>query len=188
MDSALAYKSEREDYEIINGKVYMMARPGIKHDRIQGNVRRKFDDYLKGKRCRPFGEVDVFLGDDNVVPDAIIVCNPDIIEENGIHGAPDLVVEILSPSTGQRDKFEKRELYEKFGVKEYWIIDPFSKSVEVYLLKDGKLTLNNFYMVYRDYEWARLTDEQKAAAQLEIKVSLYDDFIIKLEDIFEDVK
>ena len=186
--AAFAYHEDRQDYEVINGQVYMMARPSINHSQIQSNIHSIFRSYLRGKRCRAFEEVDVFLGEDNVVPDVTIVCNPDIIEDKSIHGVPDLIVEILSPSTGQRDKIDKKELYEKFGVKEYWIVDPLNKSVEVYLLKEGILKLDGFYMVYPDYEWKTLTDEQKAAARLEIKTSLYEDFYVKLDDIFEDVK
>ena len=187
-EMAYSLSPDREDYEIINGKVYMMARPGVNHARIQSNIHGVFKNYLRGKRCESFEEVDVFLDEDNVVPDVIIVCNPEIIEDKGIYGVPDLVVEILSPSTGQRDKLDKRELYEKFGVKEYWIVDPFNKSVEVYRLKNGSLKLEGFYMIYPDYEWKSLTEEQKAAVCREIKVSIYDDFYVKLDDIFEDVK
>ena len=186
---AYAYKDERNDYEVINGEVYMMARPSTDHTTIETNIVTAFKNYLKGKRCRPFFETDLFLNDDNnFVPDVMIVCNPEIIKKRGIFGVPDLVVEILSPSTGQRDKLNKKDLYEKFGVKEYWIVDPFNKSVEVYLLKEGLLKLDGFYMIYPDYEWEVLTDEEKAAICLEIKVSLYDDFYVKLEDIFEDIK
>ncbi|MBR1398194.1 MAG: Uma2 family endonuclease [Selenomonadaceae bacterium] len=189
MDSALAYKSEREDYEIINGQAYMMARPSTNHMLIEKNVVTAFQNYLKGKRCIPFNEVDVFFNDeDNFIPDVIIVCDPDIIEDDGIHGTPDLVVEIASPSTARRDRMEKFAAYEKYGVKEYWLISPNEKRVEVYIRKDDKLILDNIYSVYRDYEWKRLTDEEKAAVCLEIKVSLYDDFYVKLEDIFEDIK
>ena len=189
MDSALAYKSEREDYEIINGQAYMMARPSTNHMLIEKNVVTAFQNYLKGKRCIPFNEVDVFFNDeDNFIPDVIIVCDPDIIEDDGIHGTPDLVVEIASPSTARRDRMEKFAAYEKYGVKEYWLISPNEKRVEVYIRKDDKLILDNIYSVYRDYGWKRLTDEEKAAVCLEIKVSLYDDFYVKLEDIFEDIK
>ena len=188
-DVAYAMTEDQEDYEVINGQVYMMARPSTSHDQVQGNIRGAFKNYLKGKRCRTFGEVDVFLDDDNnVVPDIMIVCNPDIVKERGIYGVPDLIVEILSPSTANRDKLNKRELYERFGVKEYWIVDPSNKSVEVYLLKNDTLKLDKFYIIYPDYAWEDLTDEQKAAVALEIKVSLYDDFYVKLEDIFEDIK
>ena len=69
-----AYKCEREDYEIINGKVYMMSRPSINHAQIEGNINSIFKTYLKGKTCRPFNEVDVFFDDDNnFVPDVLIL-------------------------------------------------------------------------------------------------------------------
>ena len=184
--SNLAYKSEREDYEIINGKVYMMARPSMEHSQIKSNIYMAFRNYLKGKRCRPFDDGDVFLDDDtNVVPDVMIVCNPEIIKKRGIFGTPDLIVEIASPSTVRFDRFEKFAAYEKYGVKEYWIVSPEAKSVEVYLLKEGKLILDEIYSIYPDYELDRLNERQKALVKREIKVSLYDDFYVKLDDIFE---
>ncbi|MBR1730079.1 MAG: Uma2 family endonuclease [Selenomonadaceae bacterium] len=186
---AYAKTSDREDYEIINGQVYMMSRPSTNHMKIGGNIFNAFKNYLKGKRCETFYETSVFFDDDNnFIPDVIIVCNPEIIEEDGIYGAPDLVVEILSPSTARNDKISKKAIYEKFGVKEYWIVDPFGKSVEVYLLKDEKLELVNVYSTYRNFEWKNLTEEQKAAVEKAIKLSIYDDFCVTLEDIFENVK
>ena len=188
-ETACAYKEEREDYEIIDGQVYMMSRPSTRHMIIERNVITTFQNYLKGKRCIPFNETDVFFSeDDNFVPDVIIVCDPEIIEENGIHGTPDLVVEIASPSTARRDRMEKFVAYEKYGVKEYWVISPNEKRVEVYIRKNDKLVLDDIYSIYRDFEWDRLKEEEKAQVKLSIKVSLYDDFYVKLEDIFEDVK
>ena len=187
--AAFAYHEDRQDYEVIGGQVCMMARPSMKHVTIQGNIFNVFKNYLKGNRCQAFDDGDVFLSDDdNFVPDVMIVCNPDIIEDNGIYGAPDLVVEILSPSTARNDRREKFAAYQKYGVKEYWIVDPVSKSVEVYLLKDGKFILDDVYSTYQDFEWKRLTDKQKAEVKQAIKVSLYDDFEVSLKDIFEQVK
>ncbi|MBR1398192.1 MAG: Uma2 family endonuclease [Selenomonadaceae bacterium] len=186
---AYAYKDERNDYDVINGEVYMMAKPTASHARVQRNILGIFDRRLKGKRCESFSEIDVFFSeDDNLVPDVLIVCNPDIVEERGIYGTPDLVVEILSPSTARRDKIQKKSIYEKYGVKEYWIVDPFSKSVEIYLLKDGKFILDDVYSTYRDYEWEALTDEEKANVKKSIKLSIYDDFEVELSDIFDRVK
>ena len=186
----LAYAiNDYERYELINGESYMMSRPSVNHAQIKGNILSSFRNYLRGKTCRPFDEVDVFFDDDNnFIPDVIIVCDPEIIEDDGIHGTPDLVVEILSPSTARNDKIKKKIAYEKYGVKEYWIVDPFAKSVEVYLRKDEKLELNNVYPTYRDFEWKRLSEEEKAAVEKAIKLSIYDDFYVTLEDIFENVK
>ena len=188
-DVAYSKINDHEDYEIINGQVYMMSRPATAHMQIEGNILMAFRNYLKGKSCRPFNETDVFFDDDNnFIPDVIIVCDPEIIEDDGIYGTPDLVVEILSPSTARNDKIKKKIAYEKYGVKEYWIVDPFSKSVEVYLRKDDKLELDDVYSTYRDFEWKKLTEEEKAAVKKAIKLSLYDDFYVTLEDIFENVK
>ena len=125
--------------------------------------------------------------DHQYMPDIIVVCNPNIVKENGVHGVPDLVVEILSKSTAKRDKIDKFRKYEQYGVKEYWIVDPFIKSVDVYLLKEGKFHHDNTYQFYTDEEFNDLTERQKSEAIFEIKVSLYDDFVVKVKDIFKRV-
>lgn len=183
------YKEEPR-YEIINGQTVMMSpSPALNHTRVSRNIDRLFGRYLEGKRCEAFPDgVDVHLDDKNtVIPDAMIICNKDIIKKDGIYGAPDLVVEVLSPSTGKKDKGYKKSLYERHGVKEYWIVDPISKSIEVYLLKDSKYDLDNVYTIYPDWQWEKMTDEEKAEAALVLKVSLYDDFAISLYDIFKNV-
>ena len=191
MSGALAYKDEYEEYEIINGREYMMSRPSIDHIRIEGNIHSKFKNYLKGNRCQAFLEPDVFLSekDDHVIPDVVIVCNPDIVTKKRLEGTPDLIVEILSRSTEKKDRIDKLLLYEKYGVKEYWIVDPRGKSVMVYLLRDGKMTLDNIYYLHTE-RWLKAIDAEeraKAEAQQTIKVSLYDDFTVELADVFEDV-
>ena len=189
MSTAFAHQEDRQNYEIINGVTYMMARPTTDHMVVEGNIFNAFKTYLKGKKCRPFNEVDVFLGEkDNFVPDVMIVCNPDIIKKRGIFGTPDLIVEIVSYSTARHDRMEKFFAYEKYGVKEYWIVHPDSKSVEVYIRQDDKLVIDNVYAIIPDYEWNDLSEEKKALLKFEIKVSLYDDFYVKLEDIFEYIE
>ena len=190
MGAALAYREEYEKYELINGEVHMMSRPSVDHWQTAHNIINCFGRYLRGKRCRAFGEVDVFFSEeDNFIPDAMIVCNPDIVKSNGIHGTPDLVVEVLSPSTARNDRFNKKALYEKYGVKEYWIVDPLGKTIEVYHLIDGKFELDDFYVEHREDEWKRMTDREKAEAEAHhtIKVSLYDDFMVEVADVFRDV-
>jgi len=184
--SDLAYN---EPYEIINGKFYMMSSPKRNHVKVNSNIDNIFERYLEGKRCESFNQFNVFFDEDNhYVPDESIVCNPDIVEEDAIHGAPDLIVEILSKSTAIKDKMDKFIVYEKYGVKEYWIVDPFIKSVEVYLLKDGKFVRDAFYQYYTEEEFNELTELQKADAKFEIKISLYDDFVVQVKDIFKRVK
>ncbi len=117
----------------------------------------------------------------------MIICNRDIIKRDGVYGAPDLIVEVLSPSTARRDRGDKKTLYEQHGVQEYWIISPDEKSVEVYLLKDGKYELDDVYTVIPDGDWEEMTEEEKSEVALNLKVSLYDDFIINVKDVFENV-
>ena len=99
-DFAYSMTDNQENYEIINGQVYMMSRPNTNHMKVEGNIFAAFHNYLNGKKCVPFNETDVFFDDNNnFVPDVMIVCDPEIIEDDGIHGTPDLIVEILSKST-----------------------------------------------------------------------------------------
>ena len=130
----------------------------------------------------------MFLDENNnFVPDVLIVCDRGKIKYNGIYGAPDLVVEVLSPSTAANDRGIKKDTYEKAGVREYWIVDPVSKSIEVYHLQNGRLELDDVYLVYPEEEWERMTEEQRAAARLSVKVSLYDDLFVDVREVFEDI-
>ena len=190
MNNAAIYQDENAIIsEIINGKeVLMSPRPATKHAITAGNIHRIFSNFLRGKRCKTFFEPDLFLDENNnFVPDIVIVCDRDKIKYNGIYGAPDLVVEVLSASTAARDKGIKKAAYEKAGVKEYWIVDPVSKSIEVYHLQNGRLELVDVYLVYPEEEWERMTEEQRAAARLTVKVSLYDDLFVDVREVFEDI-
>ena len=182
---------EKRRVEKIKGQTVMLAAmPAVNHNRVVRNLDHIFFKYLRGKRCESFSDgVEIHLDEDNTfVPDAMIVCNKEIIKYDGIYGAPDLVVEVLSPSTASRDRGAKKDVYEQHGVKEYWIADPKSKSVEVYHLKDGRFVLDNVYTAYEEWEWKSLSDKEKEEAKLPLKVSLYDDFFIDVREIFERVQ
>ena len=186
MNGNLAYQEEPRE-ELLGGRIYMMSSPTVNHSQIASNIYYAFRSYLKGKTCRPFNDgVDVYLTEnDRVIPDAMIVCNKNIIKLDGIHGAPDLVVEVLSPGTAKNDRGYKKNLYETAGVKEYWIVDPISHSIEVYILADGKFVLDEVYALYP--AGAGVTDEEREETKKEIQVSLYNDFCISLEEIFKDL-
>ena len=187
--SNLAY-AEEYDEEIINGRVVLMSpRPAIDHIRVAGNVYNIFSNFLKGRKCEAFPDgTELHLDEENVfIPDAMIVCNPDIVQKRGIFGTPDLVVEVLSPSTTKNDIGEKKAVYEKHGVKEYWIVSPKARSVEVYLLKDGKFHLDEVYHGYQEDEVDWMKEEDRAKLVFSMKVSLYDDFEISVKDIFARV-
>ena len=193
-----SYKDFNEySYEIINGKIYAMTQPNIQHIRITKNIFRQFDRYLDGKQCEAFSDsLAVFYDETNrknyVIPDVMIICNRDIIRFNGAYGSPDLIVEVLSSSTAQNDRTLKKDIYEKIGVKEYWIVDINNKLVEVYLNKDGHFETDRFYLYLTDEEIAEnallpVDDRNKVDYIDSIKVSLYDDLYVKLKDIFNNV-
>jgi len=122
-----------ERWELIDGVAYnMFPAPTIRHQDIALNFASLLRSRLKGKPCKPFiAPVDVVLSDCDVVqPDALAVCNPDKITPKNIQGAPDFVLEILSPSTSRKDMREKKTLYERAGVAEYLVLDP----LELYAL------------------------------------------------------
>lgn len=132
---------DSERWEIINGEAYNMTpAPVIKHQDIAGNFFSILKQKLSGRQCRPFiAPTDVVLSEHDVVqPDLLVVCDKKKITAANIQGAPDMVIEVLSPSTALKDKREKRDLYERFGVKEYLIVDPTEMYVERFLLgSDG---------------------------------------------------
>lgn len=186
MDGNLAYQEERRE-ELIGGKVVMMSpRPSFNHNQVSYNIATLFAVYLKGKKCTPIADgMDLYLDEDNrFVPDFMVVCDPDKIKPNGIHGAPDLVVEVLSPGTMRNDKTRKKTAYAKCGILEYWLVDPESKSVEVYRTDGTEFVLHDIYALHPDWELAQMTEEERAALETHFKCSLFDDLDISLEDIF----
>ena len=187
MNSNLAYQDEFRE-ELINGKVVAMAPASAGHTYVADNILFILKQYLKGKKCIPFGDgLLVHLTDkDQFVPDVMVVCDRSKIRRNGIYGAPDLVVEVLSPGTAKNDKGYKKSVYESSGVPEYWIVDVPHKSIEAYLLQDGRYVLDNIYTLYSAAELEEMTDEEKASVVTEFKCHLYDDLIIHLDDIFND--
>ena len=172
--------------ELIDGKTRRLIPGHINHGVVSGNIGMIFGSYLrKGRPEIVMRRCDVLLTDKNCfIPDVMIVCNRSKIQEDGVHGAPDLVVEVLSPWTEAYDRKHKKAVYEKCGVKEYWLVSPEARSVEQYLLEDGRLTLNEVYAMEPDYMLAKMTEEERAALVTQFKCSLFDDLDIQLEDIF----
>lgn len=135
-------------YELIDGVAYAMApAPSPRHQAIAFEIARQVADALEGKPCRVYlAPFDVRLprgneADDDiesvVQPDLSVICDRAKIDERGCRGAPDWVVEVLSPSTAGHDMILKRDLYERHGVPEYWIVHPTDRVVTIYTLIDG---------------------------------------------------
>ena len=175
--------------ETVDGKIVMMAPPAVSHQRVSGKIYRILANYLAGKKCAAFADgIHVYLTDkDKFIPDAMVVCDRDIIKPDGIHGAPDLVVEVLSPGTAKRDKIYKKDVYEKCGVKEYWIVSVDSRSIEVFLLKDHKFVPDEVYSVYEDFELAQLDENEKRAVKYHFSPSMFPELVINIEDVFSEM-
>ncbi len=180
---------EEPRYEIMGGKKIMSPSGTIGHSSIIGNLYYIFERYFrKHKNGRVFlDSLDVHLEKDEIyMPDIKIIKDYSVLNNfDTIHVVPDFVAEVLSKSTKKFDLGTKKDTYEKYGVKEYWTVDPIQKSIDVYLLIDGKYKLDNVYQLYNEIEWQQLTDKQREEAEFEIKLSIYDDLIVKVEEVFE---
>ncbi len=185
MDGNLAYQENRRE-ELIGGKVVMMAPASMNHTFTSDNIYRIFGNYLHRKKCIPIGDGSkIFLTDDeHFVPDVMVVCDPGKIKPDGVHGAPDLVVEVLSPSTAKNDKTHKKDVYAKCGVREYWLVSPEEKSVEVYRADGAGFILHDIYVLHPEWALAQMSEAERAAVVTHFKCSLFDDLDISLEDIF----
>lgn len=179
-------------YEIIGGVKFMSPSAPLNHSGIIMPLSAKIFNYVLKNSCGYVftDDVDVHLPDGNFFqPDLCVITNEnaDILSRrNAIYGAPDMVVEVLSRSTKKRDLTVKKDSYEACGVKEYWIVDPYYRTIDVYLLRGGKFELDNEYILYKedDVEWQHMSDEDKAAVKSEITLSIFPDLTIKLSEIF----
>jgi len=130
-----------EQTELIDGIVYKRGEPTRKHQKISRELSRQISNFLLGKTCElyyaPFA-VRLFSEEDTVLqPDLVVICDADKLTDLGCNGAPDLIIEILSPSTAGNDWIKKYNKYLRAEVKEYWIVDPEMKIVFVHILKDN---------------------------------------------------
>lgn len=145
-------KNNNKRYEYIDGRIYLLASPVYKHQKILGNLYYLFASWFKGKKCEPLiapFDVTLFKDDKNiniVQPDLLVICDQEKINKKGRYtGIPTLVLEILSNSTAKNDLIRKFNLYMKSGIKEYWIIDPDSNIVSIYNYDNKVLIENDVY-------------------------------------------
>lgn len=160
---------DAERWELIDGIAYNMTpAPSSEHQKISMELAYRIRSYLEGKRCQVFhAPFDVRLSqsrDDKehdiktvVQPDISVICDPRNIDDHGCIGAPDFIIEILSPYTADRDVRDKYFLYETAGVKEYWIVDPGTKTIHAHQLGDsGKFSSVKVYFEDETIESASL--------------------------------
>ena len=146
-------------WELIDGEAFCMSpAPARLHQKNSGELYRQFANHLEGKKCEvysaPFDVRFVETKDDVaddyidtvVQPDIVVVCDPKKLDDRGCKGSPDLIIEILSPSTARMDMTIKFDLYQRFGVKEYWIVHPKDQTILVFkLLETGLYAVPDRY-------------------------------------------
>lgn len=158
--------------ELIDGQIYYMAAPSREHQRILGFLFNAITNYIHFKKgsCEvypaPFA-VKLYKEDNKTIvePDISVICDPDKLTDRGCTGAPDWIIEIISPSTASHDHIRKLNLYADAGVKEYWIVNPMLHSIYVYFLEKDKFKAVAY--TFKD----------------EIKVNIYDDLYITLDQL-----
>ena len=160
-------------YELIDGQAYLMSAPSMAHQKISGALHNQLYNFLKGKPCEvfyaPFDVCLFGLGDYDytvVQPDLLVICDMSKLDDRRCNGAPDMAIEILSPSNRRHDTVLKFNKYLQAGVREYWIVDPEAKSVQVHTLVGGGYTTTTF-------------DENQAAP-----VHVIDGLWIDLKEVF----
>jgi len=179
-----------EDFEIIEGEKFMSPSPSVNHNLITARLIMALGTPLVvSNRGYALPEMDVHFPDGNLVkPDLTVISfdNRQIMhKKSAIYGVPEMAVEIFSRSTRKRDVTIKKNIYEKNGVKEYWIVDPFAKTIEVFTLHDGKFDEGAEYIYYDDEdEWNSLTEEERENSPQEIVSSIFEDVTVKLSDAF----
>ena len=168
--------------EILNGVKVRMSRPKINHIKVTKNISRYLFDQFNDKYIILI-EPNLYISEKDIFFPDLVICHEDIIKDDGVYGPPELVIEILSPSTHNNDKKYKFDKYFEFGVKEYWLIDPDSGYIDVYVDKKLWDTFryvdNNTYLMF--------SDEQKQNVKTKVKSSIFPNLDLELEYVFYKV-
>lgn len=181
-----------EKKEIIDNMVFHTSPGTVFHSIAAVNLQSKFLFYFihNNKKSLAFpGNIEVYLNKENnneyVIPDICIVFDKNKITKKGCIGTPDLIVEVLSPSTIKKDRTIKFKLYEKARIKEYWIVDVNNKSIEQYILTGEKYDLRDVVNVMDEDDLNKLSDERKKQYSTKIKPYVIEDLEIDLKEVFE---
>lgn len=170
--------TEDERWELINGEAYAMSpAPSRIHQEIVGELFLQIGSYLRGKDCKVYvAPFDVVLIESNqneqdsknvVQPDITVVCDKEKLDDKGCKGSPDMVIEVVSPSTVSQDYVKKLNIYEKYAIREYWIVNPKNNNVFVYKLDENK-----------QYSEVKVYDIKD-----KIKVGIFDNLVIDLNKV-----
>ena len=186
------YDLREKFYETINGEKILFESDTIGENLATGHLMTLLGEYVKkNKRGIILPHLVTYFPDGNIlIPDIMFIDAAKeklVLEspEDQFNVVPDMVAEILSKSTMERDMTIKKDIYERNEIREYWLVDSRAKSVAVYLLRDGKYFLDDVYQNYSDDELAELPDEERAAVKSEIPVAVLDGFKVKIKNIFD---
>jgi len=167
-----------ERVELIRGKLFRMSpAPNRRHQTMLGELHLQIAPFFKKQHCQVFlAPFDVRLsvskrkGQDTTVvqPDLCVICDPDKLDERGCAGAPDLIIEILSPGNSKKEMREKFEVYEEAGVREYWLVNPLDNVVLLYVLNEAGKYIG----------LAPVTEDQ------ELRAAIFPDLVIDLKEVF----
>lgn len=161
---------EGQRAELIDGELYMMAPPGTMHQRLVSKFTQVIGEYIRshGGNCEIFpAPFAVFLNDDDktyVEPDISVICDKSRLDNRGCNGAPDWIIEIVSPSSTRMDYFVKLFKYRTAGVREYWIVNPMKKTVQTYSFEGDE-------------------DSNQYSFEDSITVQIYNDLSIRVTDL-----
>lgn len=175
-------------FELIDGTIFdMSAAPGMTHQKVSGRFSRVIANFLEDKSCQVFAApFDVFFPEEGeseeqtktiLQPDLSIICDESKLSEKGCTGAPDVIIEIISPSTASHDQIAKLRLYEKYGVREYWIVHPIDRIVWKYVLEKG---------VYKKPELYDHNGTPAFNTFPELEINLYKAFDVKESDYIRE--
>lgn len=175
-------KSDCKKTEKIHGMIYNMSPGGFNHATVNLNIHQTVSRQLKDSLCLVYLEnLNLLFEDDTcLVPDILVLCDRKQITPKGYGGVPRFIAETLSPSTARRDRGEKKELYRLKGVEEYWIVDPRSKSIEIYYLQDGQYVLQDSLMLEEDKE------DEAYNAEMVISLRAFPHVTMRLGELFEN--
>lgn len=149
-----------ERYEILNGDLHLMASPRGIHQMILLEIGRQLSNFFEDKKCKPFvAPFDVIFNPSNdrkkwdtvLQPDIFVLCDLDKYEKNYVKGAPNFIIEIASPTNLMHDRFKKYTIYQKYGVKEYWIIEPNDKKIFKFVYDEER----KVYWTFEEYRHYR---------------------------------
>ena len=188
---------DKRHCEIIGGKKYMPPSPSLNHNRIIFSLYDVFKDILRGRDFEFYSEpVDVILNEkDRPMPDFTIVSDSlKLSNGKNIQGAPDFIAEVLSPSNSAHDLITKRNLYEKHGVREYWIVDIQNRNIHVYTLKDGIYGAPDIYHCFTDEDIREIEQGYDDDDKEQIKITHIESHTfgeqvnVPINKIFENIK